>query len=61
MRFPPGPVTNALAIINAVIALVLLVPDWWEVAVLSGGLWPARFGAGAAAFAETGLVLVPAI
>lgn len=61
MRFPPGPVTNALAVINAVIAFVLLVPSWWEVAVLSGGLWPARFGEGASAFAETGLVLVPAI
>lgn len=61
MRLPPGPVTNALAVINAVIALVLLVPGWWEAAVISGGLFPARFTDGAAAFAETGLVLVPAI
>lgn len=60
MRFPRGPVTNALVIINAVIAAVLLVPVWWQHAVVAGALYPARFGAGASAFADVGL-LVPAI
>lgn len=60
MRFPRGPVTNALVIINAVIAAVLLVPVWWQHAVVAGALYPARFGAGASAFEDVGL-LVPAI
>lgn len=60
MRFPRGPVTNALVIINLVIAVILLVPVWWEHAVVAGALYPARFGAGAYAFADVGL-LIPAI
>lgn len=43
MRFPRGPVTNALVVINLVIAAVLLVPSWWNYAVMSGGLFPIRF------------------
>ncbi|MEP7350819.1 MAG: rhomboid family intramembrane serine protease [Sphingorhabdus sp.] len=57
LRFPPGPVTNALAIINLVIATVLLVPAWWQQAVISGGLFPARFGAGSEAFQGLGFLL----
>lgn len=53
MRFPPGPVTNALVAINVAIATVLLVPAWWQKAVIMGGLFPARFS-GSAAFADAG-------
>lgn len=60
MNFPRGPVTNALVVLNLAIAAVLLVPSWWEAAAISGGLWPARFSGGAAAFGETGLFLFPA-
>lgn len=59
MRFPPGPVTNALVIINVVIAAVLLVPGWWEYAVISGGMFPARLSGDSSAFADIGF-LVPA-
>lgn len=59
MRFPPGPVTNALVIINLVIAAVLLVPGWWEYAVISGGMFPARLNGDSSAFADIGF-LVPA-
>ena len=60
MRFPRGPVTNVLVALNVAIALVLLVPVWWQHAVIAGALFPARFGAGAAAFADVG-PMVPAI
>jgi membrane associated rhomboid family serine protease len=59
MRFPRGPVTNVLVALNVAIALVLLVPIWWQHAVIAGALFPARFGAGAAAFADVGM-MVPA-
>lgn len=60
MRFPRGPVTNALVALNVAIAAVLLVPVWWQHAVIAGALFPARFGAGAGAFADAGF-MVPAI
>ena len=60
MRFPRGPVTNVLVALNVAIALVLLVPVWWQHAVIAGALFPARFGAGASAFADVGFV-VPAV
>lgn len=60
MRFPRGPVTNILVALNVAIAIVLLVPLWWQHVVILGGMFPARFGAGAAAFADVGMA-VPAI
>ena len=60
MRFPRGPVTNVLVAINVAIAAVLLVPIWWQHAVIAGGFFPARFGAGAAAFADMKFA-VPAV
>jgi membrane associated rhomboid family serine protease len=60
MKFPRGPVTNALVIINLVIAFVLLVPVWWQYAVVSGGLFPVRLSGDSAAFADVGF-LVPAL
>jgi membrane associated rhomboid family serine protease len=60
MRFPRGPVTNVLVALNVAIAMVLLVPVWWQHAVIAGALFPARFGAGAAAFADAGFI-IPAI
>ncbi len=60
MHFPRGPVTNVLVAFNVAIAVVLMVPDWWQHAVIAGGMFPARFSAeGAAAFADAGIV-VPA-
>ncbi len=60
MRFPPGPVTNALVVINLVIAAVLLVPAWWQQAVISGGLFPIRLSGDSSAFEGAG-VLLPAL
>lgn len=60
MRIPPGPVTNILVAINAAIALVLLIPAWWQQAVFAGALVPARFGAEAGIFSDAS-VTVPAI
>lgn len=60
MRFPPGPVTNALVVINLVIAVVLLVPVWWQQAVISGGLFPVRLSGDSSAFEGAGF-LVPAL
>ncbi len=59
MRFPPGPITNALVIINLLIAFVLLVPIWWQYAVVSGGLFPIRLSGDNSAFEGVGF-LVPA-
>lgn len=59
MQFPRGPVTNALVVINLVIATILLVPSWWQYAVISGGLFPIRLSSGSAAFSDVGF-LVPA-
>ncbi len=60
MRFPRGPVTNVLVALNVAIAAVLLVPIWWQHAVIIGGLFPARFGVGADAFSGFN-IMVPAI
>ena len=59
MQLPRGPVTNALVVINLVIAAILLVPSWWQYAVISGGLFPIRLSNDSAAFADVGF-LVPA-
>ena len=60
MRFPRGPVTNVLVALNIAIAFVLMVPVWWQHAVIAGALFPARFGAGATAFDDVGF-MIPAI
>jgi membrane associated rhomboid family serine protease len=60
MNFPRGPVTNALVVINLVIAAVLLVPVWWQQAVISGGLFPIRLSGDSSAFEGAGF-LVPAL
>jgi membrane associated rhomboid family serine protease len=59
MQFPRGPVTNALVVLNLVIATILLVPSWWQYAVVSGGLFPIRLSGNDVAFADVGF-LVPA-
>ena len=58
MQFPRGPVTNKLVIINLAIAAVLLVPSWWNYAVMAGGFFPIRFSNTAVAFPDVGF-LVP--
>lgn len=60
MQFPRGPVTNALVVINLVIATILLVPSWWQYAVVSGGLFPIRISGNDVAFADVGF-LIPAV
>ena len=60
MRIPRGPVTNVLVALNVAIAAISLVPLWWQHALISGALFPARFGAGNAAFADA-RTMVPAI
>jgi membrane associated rhomboid family serine protease len=60
MQFPRGPVTNALIIINLVIAAILLVPSLWQYAVVAGGLFPARLSGDSSAFADI-TFLVPAL
>lgn len=59
MQFPRSPVTNALVVINLMIAAILLVPSWWQYAVISGGLFPIRLTSSSAAFSDIGF-LVPA-
>jgi membrane associated rhomboid family serine protease len=44
IRIPPGPVTNTLVVANLLVSVVLMLPNWWQMAVVAGGLWPARFG-----------------
>jgi membrane associated rhomboid family serine protease len=60
MQFPRGPVTNALIIINLVVAAILLVPSWWQYAVVSGGLFPIRLSGDSSAFGDI-TFLVPAL
>ena len=60
MQFPRGPVTNALVVINLVIATILLVPSCWQYAVVSGGLFPIRLSGNDVAFADVGF-LIPAV
>lgn len=60
MQFPRGPVTNALITINLAIAAILLVPAWWQYAVVSGGLFPIRLIGDNSAFADIAF-LVPAL
>lgn len=57
MRIPPGPLTNILVVANTVIAFVLLIPGFWEQAVMAGGLFPMRFTEGDAAFSSFGYLL----
>jgi membrane associated rhomboid family serine protease len=59
MQFARGPVTNALIIINLAIAVILLVPSWWQYAVVSGGLFPIRLSGDSSAFGDV-TFLVPA-
>lgn len=60
MNMARGPVTNALVIVNLVIAVILLVPIWWQYAVVSGGLFPIRLNGDSSAFSEIRF-LVPAM
>ena len=60
MQFPRGPVTNALIILNLAIAAILLVPSWWQYAVVSGGLFPIRLSGDSSAFGDISF-MVPAL
>ena len=58
MQIARGPVTNALVVVNLVVAVILLVPDWWNYAVMAGGLFPIRFSNVTVSFPGVGF-LVP--
>ena len=58
MQFPRGPVTNALVVINLLIAAILLIPSWWQYAVISGGLFPVRLISGSAGVNRADQVLL---
>lgn len=42
MQMPAGKITNLLVMSNVIIAVILAVPAFWEIAVLQGGFFPAR-------------------
>lgn len=42
MQIPKGRITNFLVIANIAIAVILIVPGLWEIAVLQGGFFPIR-------------------
>ena len=42
MQIPKGKITNFLVIANIAIAVILIIPRFWEIAVLQGGFFPVR-------------------
>lgn len=42
MQIPKGKITNFLVITNIVVAMILAIPGFWEIAVLQGGFFPVR-------------------
>lgn len=42
MQMPAGKITNILVLSNIVVAAILAVPSFWEIAVLQGGFVPIR-------------------
>jgi len=42
MQIPKGKITNALVIANITMAVILVIPSFWEIAVLQGGFYPIR-------------------
>jgi membrane associated rhomboid family serine protease len=57
MRTPAGPVTKAIAAINVLLALIVLVPGLYAPVTVAGALIPARFTMGDAVFGEVGYLL----
>jgi membrane associated rhomboid family serine protease len=56
-RLNVGPFVKAIAAINLLLALLMLVPAIWEPVMIAGALFPARFFADSAAFQGAGFML----
>lgn len=56
-RLNVGPFVKAIAAINLLLALLMLVPAIWEPVMIAGALFPARFFADPAAFQGAGFML----
>jgi membrane associated rhomboid family serine protease len=56
-RLNVGPFVKAIAAINLLLALLMLVPAIWEPVMIAGALFPARFFADGAAFQGAGYML----
>ena len=56
-RLNVGPFVKAIAAINLLLALLMLIPAIWEPVMIAGALFPARFFADAAAFQGAGFML----
>ena len=52
-----GPFVKAIAAINLLLALLMLIPAVWEPVMIAGALFPARFFADPAAFQGAGFML----
>jgi membrane associated rhomboid family serine protease len=52
MQIAAGPFTKIIAAINIALAALMLIPAWQEPLLVAGALFPARFTAGDAAFAD---------
>lgn len=42
MQMPTGKITNILVLSNVIVAAILAVPSFWEIAILQGGFFPIR-------------------
>ena len=56
-RLNVGPFVKAIAAINLLLALLMMVPAIWEPVMIAGALFPMRFFADAAAFQGAGFML----
>lgn len=57
MQIAAGPVTKAIAAINIVVAVIMLIPGLYEPLTIAGALIPARFSMGDAVFGDVGYML----
>jgi membrane associated rhomboid family serine protease len=56
MNLTPGPFIKVIAVINIALAALMLIPSLADPMIVAGGLFPARFTEGDAAFAESYLL-----
>ncbi|MEQ1540398.1 MAG: rhomboid family intramembrane serine protease [Sphingorhabdus sp.] len=56
-RLNVGPFVKAIAALNLLLALLMLVPSLWQPVMVAGALFPARFVNDAAAFKDVGFLL----
>ncbi len=56
-RLNVGPFVKAIAAINLLLAVLMLIPAIWEPVMIAGALFPARFFVDSAAFQDAGFML----